>query len=39
MRIRSGYSFKIAVGNLAEVASRIKEIGWQKAPITDRVTT
>jgi hypothetical protein len=39
MRIRTGYSFKTAVGHLKDVAARIKEVGWDKAPITDRLST
>jgi DNA polymerase III alpha subunit len=37
--IRTGYSFKTAFGHLEQVASRIKEIGWEVAPITDRDST
>ncbi len=39
MRIRTGYSFKTAVGHLSEVAERLKEIGWTAGPITDRLST
>lgn len=39
MKIRTGYSFKHAVGHLPEVISRIKEIGWKVAPISDRMST
>lgn len=39
MRIRTGYSFKTAVGHLEEVANRLKEIGWKHAPIADRNST
>lgn len=39
MRIRSGYSFKHAYGHLADVASRLKEIGWERQPISDRAST
>jgi DNA polymerase III alpha subunit len=35
MRIRTGYSFRHAVGHLSEVMDRLKEIGWTHAPITD----
>src|SRR5271154_4993703 len=35
-RIRTGYSFKTAVGTLEEVAQRLKDIGRTVAPITDR---
>jgi DNA polymerase III alpha subunit len=37
--VRSGYSFKLCVGHLREVISRVKEIGWNAAPIADRYTT
>jgi DNA polymerase III alpha subunit len=37
--IRTGHSFKFAVGHLSEVVSRIKEIGWNAAPIADRTST
>ena len=36
MRIRSGYSFRTAFGTIENVASRLKEIGWPRQPITDR---
>jgi DNA polymerase III alpha subunit len=39
MRVRTGYSFKTAVGRLDEVADRIKEFGWRAAPISDRLST
>lgn len=39
MRIRTGYSFKAAVGHLPEVADRLLEIGWTDGPITDRMST
>lgn len=39
MRIRTGYSFKTAVGHVDEVLDRIKEIGWKTAPISDRMST
>lgn len=39
MRVRTGYSFKTAVGHVPEVVARIKEIGWTVAPITDRMST
>jgi DNA polymerase III alpha subunit len=35
-RIRTGYSFRNAVGHIKEVADRCKEIGLTHAPITDR---
>lgn len=37
--IRTGYSFNFAVGHVAEVVDRIKEIGWEAAPISDRCST
>ena len=39
MRIRTGYSFRAAVGHLPEVMSRIKETGLGAAPISDRMST
>lgn len=39
MRIRTGYSFRIAVGHLPDVVARIKDIGWKVAPISDRCST
>lgn len=39
MRIRTGYSFRTAVGHLPEVMSRLEEIGAAAAPITDRLST
>lgn len=39
MKIRTGYSFKHAAGHLSEVLSRLKEIGWKEAPISDRYST
>ena len=39
MRIRTGYSFRTAVGPIEDVLKRIKEIGWQCAPISDRAST
>lgn len=37
--IRSGFSFRTAVGYLPDVLSRIQEIGWSVAPICDRSST
>lgn len=37
--IKTGYSFRVAVGHVPDVVKRIKEIGWKKAPICDRVST
>lgn len=39
IRIRTGYSFRQAAGHVKEVAQRLKEIGAQEAPITDRAST
>jgi len=39
VRIRSGYSFSTAAGHLPDVMSRIQEIGWDVAPISDRAST
>lgn len=39
MRIRTGFSFRTAVGHLSEVIERVKEIGWEVAPISDRTST
>lgn len=38
-RIRTGYSFRSAVGKLPDVIARIKEIGLTHAPITDTAST
>src|SRR4029077_3714733 len=37
--IRTGYSFRTAVGHLPSVIQRIKSIEWQTAPIADRCST
>lgn len=39
LRVRSGYSFRNASGKLAEVMDRLKEIGAEYAPLTDRAST
>jgi len=39
MRIRTGYSFRTAVGMIEDVMSRIQEIGMTHAPISDRAST
>lgn len=39
MRIRTGYSFKTAAGKIDDVIARIKDIGLESAPITDRCST
>jgi DNA polymerase III alpha subunit len=37
--IRSGYSFKTAVGHLPEVLARVQDIGFPAAPLADRNST
>src|SRR5262245_23976005 len=37
--IHTGYSFRHAVGSLADVISRVQEIGWTTAPVCDRAST
>ena len=39
MQIRSGYSFRRAVGHLPEVVSRLTEIGSTTFPLCDRLST
>jgi DNA polymerase III alpha subunit len=39
MRVRSGYSFRTAVGHLDDVMDRVKELGWPAAPLSDRMST
>lgn len=39
LRIRTGYSFRVATGKLVDVIERLKEIGAPAAPITDRAST
>ena len=39
MRVRTGYSFRTAVGMLEDVMSRVQEIGMKVAPISDRAST
>lgn len=39
MRLRTGFSFRAAVGLVDECIARIGEIGWPVAPITDRAST
>lgn len=39
VKIRTGYSFRTAAGQVDDVISRLKEIGWQHAPICDRAST
>lgn len=38
-RIRTGYSFRKAVGKLEEVADRLEEVGHEFMPMTDRAST
>ena len=38
-RIRTGYSFRTAVGRIEDVMARIKAIGLTHAPITDTAST
>jgi DNA polymerase III alpha subunit len=39
LRVRTGYSFRTAVGTLPEVLARLQECGYRNAPITDRAST
>jgi DNA polymerase III alpha subunit len=39
MRIRTGYSFRKAVGHVDEVIDRLRETKWEVAPITDTAST
>lgn len=39
MRIRTGYSFRSAVGTLDNVMVRLKDVGYPVAPISDRAST
>ena len=39
MRIKTGYSFRTAVGHLTDVMSRLKECEYPVAPIADRCST
>jgi len=39
MRIRTGYSFKTAIGSLDDVLNRLKDTNATYAPISDRVST
>lgn len=36
--IKSGYSFKTAVGHLSDVLARIEEVGLEAAPLADRAS-
>jgi DNA polymerase III alpha subunit len=37
--IRTGFSFRTAVGHVNDVVERVKEIGWDVLPIVDRAST
>lgn len=37
--IRTGYSFGLAVGHVAEVTDCVKEVGWSAAPLADRCSS
>lgn len=37
--IRTGYSFRTAAGHIEDTMSRIKDIGWSVAPVSDRAST
>ena len=39
MRIRTGYSFRVAAGMIENCFARVQELGWPYAPITDRAST
>lgn len=39
MRLRTGYSFRVAAGTLPAAMARVKANGWPVAPITDRAST
>lgn len=39
LRIRTGYSFRAAVGMLPEIAGRMEELNYEYFPITDRAST
>lgn len=39
MRIRTGYSFRTAVGSVKDVADRLEEINFPVFPISDRAST
>ncbi len=39
MRIRTGYSFRTAVGMIENVMKRVQEVGMTCAPISDRAST
>ena len=37
--LRTGHSFRTAFGKISDVISRVKDIGWFEAPLTDRGNT
>jgi len=39
MRIRTGYSFRVAAGIIENCFARVQDLGWPYAPITDRAST
>lgn len=39
MRVRTGYSFRTAIGDVDEAVARIVELKWPAAPIADRAST
>jgi DNA polymerase-3 subunit alpha len=39
MMLRTGYSFRVAYGHLDDVIDRVKELGWDALPVTDRNNT
>ena len=39
MRVRTGYSFRTAIGDVEETVLMLKEAGWPAAPIADRAST
>lgn len=39
MRIRTGYSFRVAAGMIEDCFARVQELKWPYAPITDRAST
>lgn len=39
MRIRTGFSFRVAVGHLPDVIARLQELKWKTAPISDFIST
>ena len=39
MTIRSGYSFRAAIGHVDDVIARLRAIGWSTAPLCDRLSS